>query len=519
MSSIEWRLQPLESVRDANTKRWKDIRIYTIGHSTRTLDELVSLLRASGVSVLADIRTIPRSRHNPQFNGDAFRPALRSQGIRYIQLPELGGLRRARKDSRNTAWRNASFRGYADYMLTTDFETGLHELHDLAAEGTVALMCAEAVPWRCHRSLVADALTARGAHVAHITSAKRAATHRMTPFAVVKGTTVTYPGEDAAGVPLATPGPFHLEATVRVLQRRPSNRVDVWQHDHYLRVLETSEGLALVEVANHGTIDAPDVRFIVRRGNVSAAARDRLALTLRTMLGLDVDPEPLQVLAEAEPRLRGTALALRGMRPPRFAELFEAFANVVPFQQISLDAGVAIVGRMVERLGESLEHDGRRFYAFPTAQVVAKSGLDALRTCGLSLRKAETLRQVAIAIASGEIDAEELSRLPSNEALRELRQLKGIGPWSASLVLLRGMGRLDVFPPGDVGAARGLSTLMGVEPGPSLDRIIRRFGDQCGYLYFCALGGSLLAKDLIRAAPMATPSRQSKRRRAKRQPR
>jgi uncharacterized protein (DUF488 family) len=198
MPSIERRPQALESVREASTKRWKDIRIYTVGHSTRPLDELATLLRAADVSVLADIRTIPRSRHNPQFNGDVLRPALRLQAIRYVQLPELGGLRRARKDSPNTAWRNASFRGYADYMLTAEFETGLSKLHDLAAEGTVALMCAEAVPWRCHRSLVADALTARGAHVAHITSATRAAAHRMTPFAVVKGTSVTYPGEDAA---------------------------------------------------------------------------------------------------------------------------------------------------------------------------------------------------------------------------------------------------------------------------------------------------------------------------------
>ncbi len=452
--------------------------------------------------MLADIRTIPRSRHNPQFNADALRPALRRKGIRYVQLPELGGLRRALKASPNSAWRNASFRGYADYMLTADFAAGLAKLRDLAAEGTVALMCAEAVPWRCHRSLVADALTARGAHVAHITSARPAAPHRMTPFAVVEGTTVSYPGGDAAGTPLGTRAPFHLEATVRALQRRPTNRVDVWEQDHYLRALQTSDGLALVEVANHGATDAPDVRFMLRRGDISTAARGALALTLRTTLGLDVDPEALQTLAEAEPRLRATAIALRGMRPPRFADLFEAFANVVPFQQVSLDAGVAIVGRMVERFGDSLEQDGRRFYAFPTAPVIAESRLGELRRCGLSVRKAETLRQVASAIAAGELSAEGLSRLSSEEALRELRRLKGIGPWSASLVLLRGMGRLDVFPPGDVGAARGLSSLMRVEPGPSLERVIRRFGDQRGYLYFCALGGSLLAKGLIRSAPL-----------------
>ncbi|MGZ6029057.1 MAG: DNA-3-methyladenine glycosylase family protein, partial [Myxococcaceae bacterium] len=209
----------------------------------------------------------------------------------------------------------------------------------------------------------------------------------------------------------------------------------------------------------------------------------------------------LQVLAERERRLRATALALRGMRPPRFAGLFEAFTNVVPFQQLSLDSGVAIVGRLVERFGQSLERDGRRFHASPTAQVIAEARLGALRECGLSLRKAETLRQVASAMESGEMTEEKLTRMGSEEAIRFLAELKGIGPWSASLVLLRGLGRLDVFPPGDVGVARGLGSLMRLEDGPSLDRVVERFGDQRGYLYFCSLGGSLLGKGLIHAAP------------------
>lgn len=174
-------------------RSWRGVRIYTIGHSTRTLEELVAMLRAFGVTVLADVRTIPRSRHNPQFNAETLRGKLRSRRIRYAPIPELGGLRRPRPDSPNTAWRNASFRGYADYMQTDEFEEGLAKLRDIAAEGTVAIMCAEAVPWRCHRSLIADALTARGAAVEHITSARRAAPHRLTPFARVKGGRVTYP--------------------------------------------------------------------------------------------------------------------------------------------------------------------------------------------------------------------------------------------------------------------------------------------------------------------------------------
>jgi len=151
----------------ARAGSWRRVRLYTIGHSSRTLDELVDLLRAAQVSIVGDIRTIPRSRHNPQFDREALRSALPRRHLRYVHLPLLGGLRRTRQDSPNTGWQNASFRGYADYMLTDDFERGLAELHALTAEGTVAVMCAEAVPWRCHRSLVADALTVRGARGAH----------------------------------------------------------------------------------------------------------------------------------------------------------------------------------------------------------------------------------------------------------------------------------------------------------------------------------------------------------------
>jgi 3-methyladenine DNA glycosylase/8-oxoguanine DNA glycosylase len=493
--------------RMSRIRSWRGVRIYSIGHSTRTLDELVAMLRAFEVSVLADIRTIPRSRHNPQFNGDSLGSSLRLRGLRYVHLPRLGGLRRARKDSPNTAWRNASFRGFADYMLTEDFEAGLVELGTLTANAKVALMCAEAVPWRCHRSLVADALATRGAQVEHITGVSRSTPHHLTAFAKVQGGRVTYPGEDLASGRLATRSPFHLEATVRALQRRPANLVDVWERNHYLRVLSTAHDLVLVEVENRGTIDDPDVRLTIRSGNPSTATRTVLGQTVRRVLGLDINPEPLQGLAESERRLRPTALALRGMRPPRFADFFEAFANIVPFQQLSLDAGVAIVGRLVERFGEHLEQEDRRFHAFPTAAAIAGARLDTLQRCGLSLRKADSLRYLARAIESGELTEERISRMSTNDALRTLSDLPGIGPWSAGLVLLRGLGRLDVFPPGDVGAQRGLRALVGSRA--TIDRLVERFGDHRGYLYFCSLGGSLLAKGLIHAAPPPPRSRKN----------
>jgi uncharacterized protein (DUF488 family) len=172
---------------------WGQARVLAIGHSTRPIEELVELLQGAGVRTLADVRTIPRSRANPQFAGDALAGALDLARIAYVHLPVLGGLRRARRDSPNGGWRNASFRGYADHMLTPEFEEGLCQLRALAKDGPVALMCAEAVPWRCHRSLIADALLARGVVVEHIAGRGRTQPHRLTPFARIDGRTVTYP--------------------------------------------------------------------------------------------------------------------------------------------------------------------------------------------------------------------------------------------------------------------------------------------------------------------------------------
>ncbi len=152
------------------------------------------MLAAHGIERLADIRTIPRSRRNPQFNRDELPATLAAQGIEYVSMPALGGLRRPRKDSPNTAWQNDSFRGYADYMQTPEFAKGIDELIALAQSAPLAIMCAEAVPWRCHRSLVADALTARGVDVRHIMTAGSAKPHQITSFAHIDGERVSYPG-------------------------------------------------------------------------------------------------------------------------------------------------------------------------------------------------------------------------------------------------------------------------------------------------------------------------------------
>ena len=166
----------------------------TVGHSNRPAAELIGMLKSHRAELLVDVRTVPRSRHNPQFNQDVLPGTLAEAGIGYLHLPGLGGLRRARPDSTNTGWRNPSFRGFADYMQTAPFEAALEELMRLEAARPTAIMCAEAVPWRCHRSLIADALAARGVGVLHLMSAQKSYPHKTTPFARVVAGRVDYPG-------------------------------------------------------------------------------------------------------------------------------------------------------------------------------------------------------------------------------------------------------------------------------------------------------------------------------------
>ena len=167
--------------------------VYTIGHSTRSIDDFIHLIKSHGVERLIDVRTIPRSRFNPQFDVAQLPTSLAAAGVHYLHMPGLGGLRRPRQDSINTGWRNVSFRGYADHMQTAEFRDSLERCIEMASAERIVLMCAEAVPWRCHRSLIADALVARGAEVREIASESRAKPHTLTSFARVDGISVTYP--------------------------------------------------------------------------------------------------------------------------------------------------------------------------------------------------------------------------------------------------------------------------------------------------------------------------------------
>ena len=191
------------------------MRIWTIGHSTRTIDEFISLLKENKINLLADVRTWPGSKRYPHFNKDVLAKSLSEQGIRYEHFPELGGKRKSKPDSRNTAWRNASFRGYADYMETEQFQNGIERLLNMAGQGAatwavaekrydgseavtpcaIAIMCAEAVWWRCHRSLIADCLKARGVEVLHVLGATKVDPHPYTPAARIVNGELSYEAE------------------------------------------------------------------------------------------------------------------------------------------------------------------------------------------------------------------------------------------------------------------------------------------------------------------------------------
>lgn len=169
--------------------------VCTVGHSNRTLAEFLDLLRHNNIQHVLDVRTVPHSLHNPQFGQQLLQESLKAGGIHYTHLPILGGLRKTHADSPNGAWRNASFRGYADYMQTADFALGVQQVIELAKTEQCTLMCAEAVPWRCHRSLIGDALVVRGVKVEDIIGPRGRSVHKLTPWSHVEGTQITYPPE------------------------------------------------------------------------------------------------------------------------------------------------------------------------------------------------------------------------------------------------------------------------------------------------------------------------------------
>ncbi len=286
---------------------------------------------------------------------------------------------------------------------------------------------------------------------------------------------------------LAIASPFSLALTAQVLRRTTRNVLDVWSAGTYARAVETVTGDCLVQVRQLGSVDHGSLEL---SSSAVIAARRAIEIVIRRRLGLDADLGGLEDTLRADPALWPIAERLRGLRPPRFTTLVEAVGLTVPFQQLSLEAGVSIANRLVQRLGRGVRADGRESWVFPSAERLADASVDALRACGLSTAKAQTLRSAARLVADGILTEGQLEALPTPEARRRLQELGGIGPWTADVILLRGLGRLDVFPRGDVSARRNLAALLG-RPAPLTareeDELLARLGPARGMLYFYGL--------------------------------
>jgi 3-methyladenine DNA glycosylase/8-oxoguanine DNA glycosylase len=295
-------------------------------------------------------------------------------------------------------------------------------------------------------------------------------------------------------VDLPVRGPFSLEATVRLLQRRPANRVDRWVNGRYARLIQTCAGLRLVTVADVGSVDQPELRLEIAGGPVPEAPVAQITATVRWMLGLDAAPAPAEWLAAQEPLLSPTLDRLRGFRTPCFPDLFATCLAVLPYQQLSLDAGTAIMGRLVERFGRAAKIGGECWYDFPAPETIVAASPDDLIGVGLSRAKTVALQWLAGRALEGDLDWSRYEDLPTSEAMVELQRLPGIGPWSAGLIMLRGLRRLDIFPAGDTGAAKSLTALLGLpvkmKPAEAV-AFADRFADRRGYLYFLCLGSRM----------------------------
>lgn len=287
---------------------------------------------------------------------------------------------------------------------------------------------------------------------------------------------------------LAALPPFRLDLTANALRRLSTNAVDVFSDGRYRRAFSSG---TVLEVTSPRA-NAVEARLV-------GGADDEAAALVRRMFGIDRDLRSFYRAVRGTGWLEALATRMRGVKPPRYPTVWEAIVNAVAFQQVSLAAASAILRRVVERLGVPVEHAGERLYAFPDAARVGDAAVETLRGCGLSAGKAVALRTLGAAVADGTLDEAALEPLPTDEVLTRLVALRGIGPWTAAVVALRGLGRLDVFPLRDSGVARNLRTLSG-EAVLDATELCAGLGAFRGMLYYHLLLGSLEARGLLDAS-------------------
>ncbi|MEO8264402.1 MAG: hypothetical protein ABI706_02715 [Ilumatobacteraceae bacterium] len=293
--------------------------------------------------------------------------------------------------------------------------------------------------------------------------------------------------------------PFRLDLTVWALRRRGRNRLDRWDGT-YRRALDLGGRSVTVEVDQRGRPDQPYLSVaVLTEGGQTATERASIERQLVRMLGLDVDLDGFYQLAERQPRIGVLADRLRGVKPPRFVSLFEALVNAIANQQLSLEVGIELLNRFTEAFGER-PADGHGLVAFPTPESVLGSSIGELRDLGFSTRKAEYLTSCAYAVASGAIDEVRLQSSDRAAATDMLLGLRGIGRWSAEYVLLRGLGRIDVFPADDVGARNKLQRFFELPVAPDREQILallEPLAPFAGMLYFHLLLDGLAERGVL----------------------
>lgn len=291
--------------------------------------------------------------------------------------------------------------------------------------------------------------------------------------------------------------PFRLDLTVWALRRRTLNEIDAWDGETYRRVLVRDGRSVAVTVTQEGDPDAPALKIGVDSGGRRPAVEREVRATLEMMLSLERDLAPFYTLAAGDPVLASLAGRFRGVRPPRFASVFECLVNAVALQQLSLDAGLTLLNRLSSTYGACSSTAGRRVHAFPEPASLATAQPTAIRALGFSMRKANTIISIAEAAEDGRLDLESLAERDDRQVIETLTQIVGIGRWSAEYVLLRGLGRLHVFPGDDVGARNNLARWLGL-PGPldyaGVQRAVAGWHPYAGLVYFHLLLDRLAAR-------------------------
>jgi len=302
--------------------------------------------------------------------------------------------------------------------------------------------------------------------------------------------------------------PFRLDLTAWALRRRPHNAIDRWGESTYRRALSIDDGPVALSVTEEGTQEAP--RLSARLG---ARPTDRppdwpVRRALSRLLGLDVDLSAFAAMAASDPLLGPLAARMRGLKPPRFPTVFEALVNGVACQQLSLDVGIHLLNRLTDERGRPVSADPEGMRAFPGPEELGSAEPDDIKCLGFSRAKARTIVEAARTIAAGDLDLEGLERLEDGAAIERLTAMRGIGRWTAEYVLLRGLGRLHIFPGDDVGAHNKLRRLFDIDTGLDYDavrRLIGRWHPYAGVVYFHLLLDSLSESGLVEPTRLANP--------------